>query len=64
VDKNEHLKPWIERITAGSDQNQGAAEGTIIKKPGILIPGKHSLCKCLPFALAAMALVVTGCPHN
>ena len=23
-----------------------------------------SLCKCLPFALAVMALVVTGCPHN
>ncbi len=35
-----------------------------MKKMGILISGKLSLCKCLPFALAAMALVVTGCPHN
>ena len=26
--------------------------------------GKQSLCKCLPFALAVMALVVTGCPRN
>ncbi len=26
--------------------------------------GKQSLYKCLPFVLAAMALVVTGCPHN
>jgi len=33
-----------------------------MKKLGILIRGKHS--KCLPFALAVMALVVTGCPHN
>src|ERR1035437_2443998 len=24
----------------------------------------HSLCKCLPFALAVMAIVVTGCPQN
>ena len=30
----------------------------------IFIRGKHSLYKCLPFVLAAMALVVTGCPHN
>jgi hypothetical protein len=37
---------------------------TIMKKLGILIRGKHSPCKCLPFILAAMALVVTGCPHN
>jgi hypothetical protein len=35
-----------------------------MKKLGILIRGKHSLYQCLPFALAAMALVVTGCPHN
>jgi hypothetical protein len=35
-----------------------------MKKLGILIREKHSLCKCLPFALAAMALVVMGCPHN
>jgi hypothetical protein len=35
-----------------------------MKKPGIFIPGKHSLYQCLPFALVAMALVVTGCPHN
>jgi len=35
-----------------------------MKKTGILVPGKQSLCKCLPFALAAMALVVTGCPRN
>jgi hypothetical protein len=33
-----------------------------MKNPEILIRGKHS--KCLPFALAVMALVVTGCPHN
>ena len=26
--------------------------------------GRHSFYKCLPFALAALALVVTGCPHN
>jgi hypothetical protein len=36
----------------------------IMKKPGIFMRGKHSLNKCLPFVLAAMALVVTGCPHN
>lgn len=35
-----------------------------MKKLGIFMRGKHSLYKCLPFALAAMALVVTGCPHN
>ena len=31
---------------------------------GVLLYGKHSHSKCLPFALAAMAMVVTGCPHN
>ncbi len=36
----------------------------MMKKPGILIRGKQSLHKCLPFALAAMALVVAGCPRN
>jgi hypothetical protein len=41
-----------------------AAEETIMKKLGIFIRGKHSLYKCLPFALAALAFVVTGCPHN
>jgi len=35
-----------------------------MKQIGIFIRGKHSLYKCLPFTLAAMALVVTGCPHN
>jgi hypothetical protein len=35
-----------------------------MKKRGILTRGRHSLYKCLPLALAAMALVVTGCPHN
>jgi len=35
-----------------------------MKKLGIFMRGKHSLYKCLPFALAAMAFVVTGCPHN
>ena len=35
-----------------------------MKKLGILIKRKYPLPKCLPFALAAMALVVTGCPHN
>jgi hypothetical protein len=35
-----------------------------MKKLGILIREKHSLCKCLPFALAAMVFVVTGCPRN
>ena len=35
-----------------------------MKKLGMLINGKPSLYKCLPLALAAMALVVTGCPHN
>jgi len=29
-----------------------------------LMSGKFSLSKCLPFVLAAMALVVTGCPQN
>ncbi|MGD1087418.1 MAG: hypothetical protein ABR955_01650 [Verrucomicrobiota bacterium] len=33
-----------------------------MKKLGILMRGRFS--KCLPFALAVMALVVTGCPHN
>jgi len=46
------------------DQIRAAAEKTMMKKPGILMRGKQSLYKCLPFALAAMALVVTGCPHN
>jgi hypothetical protein len=35
-----------------------------MKKLGIFMRGKHSFYKCLPFALAAMAFVVTGCPHN
>ena len=35
-----------------------------MNKTGILMQGKQSLCKCLPFALAVMALVVTGCPRN
>jgi hypothetical protein len=35
-----------------------------MKKLGMLISGKPSLSKCLPFAMAAMTLVVTGCPHN
>ncbi len=35
-----------------------------MKKTGILVPGKQSLCKCLPFALAVTAIVVTGCPRN
>ncbi len=35
-----------------------------MKKLRIFMRGKHSLHKCLPFALAAMALLVTGCPHN
>ena len=35
-----------------------------MKKLEIFMRGKHSLNKCLPFVLAAMALVVTGCPHN
>ena len=35
-----------------------------MKKTGILIRGKLALDRCLSFALAAMALVVTGCPHN
>jgi hypothetical protein len=35
-----------------------------MKKPGIFIREKHSLYKCLPIVLAAVALVVTGCPHN
>ncbi len=35
-----------------------------MKKLGMLISVKPSLYKCLPLALAAMALVVTGCPHN
>jgi len=34
------------------------------EEQGILIRGKLSLSKCLSFALAAMAFVVTGCPHN
>jgi hypothetical protein len=36
----------------------------MMKKPGIIARGKQSLYKCLPFALAAMALVVAGCPRN
>jgi hypothetical protein len=35
-----------------------------MKKPGILTSDRHFLYKCLPLALAAAALVVTGCPHN
>jgi hypothetical protein len=35
-----------------------------MKKTGMLISRKPSLYKCLPLVLAAMALVVTGCPHN
>ena len=35
-----------------------------MKKPGIFIGGKPSFSKCLPFVLAAVAFVVTGCPHN
>jgi hypothetical protein len=36
----------------------------IMNKLRIFMRGKHSPFKCLPFTLAAMALVVTGCPHN
>ncbi|MGD0411024.1 MAG: hypothetical protein ABSC18_04920 [Verrucomicrobiota bacterium] len=35
-----------------------------MKKPGILIRGKSWLCGSLPLALAALALVATGCPSN
>jgi len=35
-----------------------------MKKLVILISRKHSLSKCLPFVLAAIAIVVTGCPHD
>jgi hypothetical protein len=35
-----------------------------MKKSGIFAGGKPSFSKCLPFVLAAMAFVVTGCPHN
>jgi hypothetical protein len=35
-----------------------------MKKPGIFTGSRPSFSKCLPFALVAMALVVTGCPHN
>ena len=35
-----------------------------MKMPGTFLREKQSLYKCLPFALAAMAFVVTGCPHN
>ncbi|HEY5041059.1 MAG TPA: hypothetical protein VIK53_03580 [Verrucomicrobiae bacterium] len=34
-----------------------------MKKP-VLFCNSRSLGKCLPFVLAAMALVVTGCPHD
>ena len=36
----------------------------IMKKLGIFIRGKPAFHKGLPFALAAMAILVTGCPHN
>jgi len=35
-----------------------------MKKPVILLRSEHSLYRCLPFALVAMAFLVTGCPHN
>ncbi len=35
-----------------------------MKKLGILARGGHLPGTCLPFVLAAMALVVTGCPRN
>ena len=35
-----------------------------MKRTGILLRERLSFSKCLPFALAAMAFVVTGCPHN
>src|ERR1035437_5727277 len=35
-----------------------------MKKLGIFIRGKPAFHKGLPFALAAMAILVTGCPHN
>jgi hypothetical protein len=35
-----------------------------MKKPQLFIPGRHLARKSLPFALAAAALVLTGCPNN
>jgi hypothetical protein len=35
-----------------------------MKKLAIFMIERHLIYKCLPFALVAMALVVTGCPHN
>ena len=52
---------------SNSSQHNASPDGKrkiIMKKPGIFMRRKHLLYKCLPLALAAMALVVTGCPHN
>ncbi|HEV2438079.1 MAG TPA: hypothetical protein VG077_18955 [Verrucomicrobiae bacterium] len=35
-----------------------------MKRTGILLREKLSFSRCLPLALVAMTLVVTGCPHN
>ena len=35
-----------------------------MKKSKVFMRRKHLLNPCLPFALAAMVFVVTGCPHN
>jgi len=35
-----------------------------MRESGVRNRGRHSLSKCLPFALAAIAILVTGCPHN
>jgi hypothetical protein len=35
-----------------------------MKKLEVFLRGRRSLGRCLPFVLAAMAVVVTGCPHD
>ena len=35
-----------------------------MKRTGTNMRGRHLLHQCLPFVLAAMAIVVTGCPRN
>jgi hypothetical protein len=40
------------------------ASEIIMKKPQLTTVGRQLGCKCLPFALAAAALVLTGCPNN
>jgi len=55
---------WTKKSLTAISIDLKAAGKVIMKKLITFIREWHSLRKCLPLSLAAMAFVVTGCPHN